>query len=293
MLTIITPTYNRGYILHKAYESLLSQTDKRFIWMIIDDGSTDNTEELVSEWKKENKISITYYKKKNGGKASALNVAIEKISTGYAVCLDSDDMFYPDTVSKALVSLESVKHDNNCCGILALRNNPDGTVMGERNIPKEYTNITAVDIFLKLSLRTELICFYKTEILNQFRFPEFEKEKFVSPAWMQYMVTQEHYFKTSWEKLCCCEYVSDGLTKNKRRVIVNNPKGYLCVKKLSFNYSTNLKQIIKNGIMYDCGCIIAKNTEWLKDAPRKIFALLLMPLGYIAYIIKFQKMSKK
>ena len=139
---------------------------------------------------------------------------------------------------------------------------------------------------MKLNLRTELICFYKTKILNQFRFPEFEKEKFVSPAWMQYMVTQEHYFKTSWEKLCCCEYVSDGLTKNKRMVIVNNPKGYLCVKRLSFNYSTNLKQIIKNGIMYDCGCILAKENNFLMDVSHKIWGVLLFP---VAILIKFYR----
>ena len=88
------------------------------------------------------------------------------------MCLDSDDWFYDNAVELALSELEKCKDDEKCCGILALRNNPDGSVMGKREIPKEMKTITAVDVFLKLNLNTELICFYKTDILKEFRFPE-------------------------------------------------------------------------------------------------------------------------
>ena len=76
LITVVTPTYNRAYILHKAYESLKKQTCKSFCWMIIDDGSTDDTDELVKKWINENEIDIYYYKKDNGGKASALNLLV-------------------------------------------------------------------------------------------------------------------------------------------------------------------------------------------------------------------------
>ena len=101
-LTVATPTFNRAHTLPGVYESLCAQTDKNFIWLVIDDGSTDNTAQLVEGWKNENIIEIEYVAKENGGKASALNLGIGMLETPYAVCLDSDDSFYPAAVEKAL-----------------------------------------------------------------------------------------------------------------------------------------------------------------------------------------------
>ena len=288
LLTVATPTYNRAYTLGECYKSLCEQTDKRFMWLVIDDGSSDDTEELIASWKSEGKILIKYYKKVNGGKASALNVGINLLETQYAVCLDSDDRFFPETVEIALKLLQKIEHDEKCCGILALRNNPDGTVMGNKELPQNITKITAADLFLKYNLNTELICFYKVNILKKYRFPEFDGEKFVSPAWMQYEITQKYYYSPSWEKLCCCEYIGDGLTKNKRKVIKKNPHGYTCVKKYSFDLSTDLKLIIKHGIMYDCGCLLGHDKMWLKNVRHKGWAVILMP---IAAIVKWRKFS--
>lgn len=292
MITVMTPTYNRAYTLINCYKSLISQTDKRFKWMIIDDGSSDNTEDLVKEWEKESLIDIIYLKKKNGGKASALNLGIEHLDTEYAVCLDSDDVFYDNTVEIAESQLSAIE-SSDCCGILALRNNPDGSVMGHCPIPQKYQYITAVDIFLYLNLETELICFYKTSILKQYRFPEFEGEKFVSPAWMQYEITQKYKFKTSWERLCQCEYVVDGLTKNKRKVIVKNPKGYSCVKRYSFDLALDYKTRIKHGIMYNYGCILGKDKDWLKNVKHKGWAIALRPLAYCVYFKRKRELRNK
>ncbi len=287
LITVATPTYNRAHTLPAVYESLCSQTDKRFIWLVIDDGSTDHTEELVNTWIAKNKIGIQYHKKENGGKASALNVGIELLNTPYAVCLDSDDLFFPQTIELAIRSLKEIEDDPNCCGLLALRNNPDGTVMGKKSIPLDMKNVRAENIFLDLALRTELICFYKVDILKNYRFPEFEGEKFVSPAWMQYEITRKYYYRSSWDKLCLCEYVADGLTKNKRKVIQKNPRGYTCVKRYSFDLSKTWKQRIKNGIMYDCGCIIAKDRDIIKNVKHKISAIALLPPAYILYLNRF------
>lgn len=287
MITVITPTYNRAYILHKCYESLIKQTSKKFKWLIIDDGSNDNTEEIVKEWIDEKKIKIDYIKKENGGKASALNLAIDNLDTEYAVCLDSDDYFYDDTIENAINDLNNIETNKECCGILALRNNPDGSVMGKKEVPLEMEYVTVADIFLKLGLRTELICFYKVDILKNFRFPIFENEKFVSPSWMQYTVTQNYKFKMCWKKLCICEYVNDGLTKNKKKVIIKNPKGYTCVKLLSFNLSGNLIQKIKNGIMLNYGAILSNDNIYTQlNLINRLLAMALRPLGYIVYIIR-------
>lgn len=291
MLTIITPSFNRAHTLRNVYNSLINQSDSRFIWMIVDDGSTDNTEAIVDGWKKENKIRIEYYKKDNGGKASALNLALKKINTPYAVCLDSDDIFFPNAVADALSELEMIQ-DPLSCGILALRNNSDGSIMGGVEIPKSMNSVTASDIFLKLNLCTELICFYKTDILTQYTFPEFANEKFVSPAWMQYEITQKYHYIPSWKKYCECEYISDGLTKNKRKVIAKNPRGYSCVKKFSFNLAPTLRLQVKHGIMYDCGCLIARDRDWLKGVKHKFLAVVLMPVAFAVKKIRFGKWLK-
>ena len=293
LLSIITPTFNRAHTLSICYESLCRQTDKRFIWFVMDDGSTDHTCENVHQWIAENRISIIYRKKTNGGKASALNAAIEYLETRYVVCLDSDDWFYDNTVELALCELEKCDQDEKCCGILALRNNSDGTVMGRKEIPREMKTVTAVDIFLRLSLKTELICFYKTEIIKQYRFPVFPGEKFVSPAWMQYTITRDHYYMTSWSRLCCCEYISDGLTKNKKKVIAKNPRGYSCVKRFSFDLAPALKQRVKHGIMYDCGCFIAKDKEWVKNVRHKFLAVALSPIALAVRIRYFSASNQE
>ena len=287
LLTIITPTYNRAYTLPSCYRSLCRQTDQRFKWLIIDDGSTDETEEVVNSWIQEKKIEIEYLKKENGGKASALNLGLDKVDTEYVVCLDSDDYFYSDAVEKALNQLAEIEGQTSSCGILALRTNPDGTVMGGESIPLDMKYVKAADVFLKLNLHTELICFYKTKILKKYRFPVFEGEKFVSPAWMQYQITQEYNYAVSWDKFCCCEYVSDGLTQNKKKVILNNPKGYTCVKRWSFDLAPSPRGLIKNGIMYDCGCLLGKDKNWLKNVRHKGWAVALMPVAYLVKRIRF------
>ncbi len=289
LLTVVTPTFNRAHTLGECYASLCSQTDKRFVWLIIDDGSNDNTEELINSWKYDGNINIQYIKKNNGGKASALNVGIGLLKTPYAVCLDSDDTFYPNTVQLALISLEKIQNDKNCCGVLALRHNPDGTVMGKKEMPSNITSITAADLFLRYNLNTELICFYKVEILKQYRFPEFEGEKFVSPAWMQYEITQDYYYAPSWDKLCCCEYIQDGLTKNKKSIIKKNPRGYAAVKKYSFDLAPTLCLQIKHGIMYDYGCLLSKEKNWVKGTKHKFLAVVLMPLAVCVKIIRDKK----
>ena len=292
MITVVTPTYNRAHTLGRCYESLLRQTSSDFSWMIIDDGSTDNTEELVSGWIAEGKIPISYHKKPNGGKASALNVGIGLLTAPYAVCLDSDGTFTDDAILLALELLEGIADDDSLCGITALRNHENSDkVMGGREIPDAFEEVTMAQL-MELDLRTEYITFYKTKILKDFRFPEYEGEKFVPPSWMMFAVTQEHRFKVSHKRFCQCDYYTDGLTRNKRKVIVKNPRGYSAAKLWYFNSARNKKLLIKHGIMYVCGCLIAKDKNWLKNAKHKLWAVLFVPPAVYVYLRRFRKLVK-
>lgn len=291
MLTVITPTYNRGKKLLDCYKSLTEQTCKSFVWMVIDDGSVDNTEIVISEWKKEKKINIIYIKKENGGKASALNIAFQNLTTPYACCLDSDDIFCRNAVELALMELEKIKNDNMCCGIVAISSYLNGMPIGGAKIPQFFKTICISDL-LKLGKGTECIRFYKTDILKNYSFPTYPGEKFVSPSWLDYEINRKYYFVPSRNIFCLCEYLPDGLTKNKSTVIVKNPHGYTAVKKNSFEFATSIKEIIKQGIMYDCGCIMGKDKDWLKNAPKKFWAFILRPLAWGVYFVRFQKIMK-
>ena len=102
-LTVFTPTYNRADLLTRCYESMKRQTNQTFIWMIIDDGSSDNTRELVNKWlQEEHDFLLEYYYKKNGGLHTAYNEAIAHIETPLCVCIDSDD-FMPDNAVEVIL----------------------------------------------------------------------------------------------------------------------------------------------------------------------------------------------
>lgn len=287
-ITIITPSYNRAYTLPACYESLQAQTSTDFLWLIVDDGSSDNTKDIVSKWVSGcNKFEIKYIEKPNGGKASALNMAFELLETEYAVVLDSDDTFYPTAIESALKELEACGKDDKCCGLMPLRHNPDGTVMGEKGELVSGSKVTMIDI-LNGEYYTELVCFYKSALLKKNKFPQFPGEKFVSPQWLDFELSRNYYFIASNSKICICEYVADGLTRNKRKVIKKNPKGYTAVKAQSFEFSDSLKRIVKHGIMYDCGCIISRDKKWLQNSPRKIWSILIMPFALLVYLIRFR-----
>lgn len=292
-LTIITPTYNREHTLQKLYSSLVNQTSKSFIWMVVDDGSKDNTEKLIKSLINEAKIEIKYIKKENGGKASAINLALDYLTTIYCTCLDSDDWYSEYAVEIALELLHEENLNPKCCGILAIRSNPDGTCMGGIEIPSSYKYITTDDLYNKIGFASELICFYKSEIVKQYRFPVFENEKFIPPSWFHYKLCEKYIFRTSQDTLCYCEYISDGLTMNKRKVIVNNPKGYTLIKRLSFQNSAGFKRKFKNGIMYVCGCIISKDKNCLKNSPHKAVTVICYPAAILTYYIRFYKLIKR
>ena len=288
LLTIATPTYNRGYILGECYESLKQQTNNSFIWLIVDDGSTDDTEVMVKGWIDEGFIDIQYYKKTNGGKASALNLAFEKLGTKYFVCLDSDDIFANNAVELAILRLNNINDYIKYAGILALRNTIDGRVMGEKPIPEYVNDITLSELDTVYKIQSELICFYKSDVIKNFRFPEIPGEKFISPAYLEHEIGRKYKFLASRKIYCYCEYLPDGLTKNKVGVIKKNPKGYTLVKKQSYELATGLNYKIKHGIMYIAGSILSENKNIIRESPHKEMTFLLYPLGWLVYKIKLK-----
>jgi len=288
-ITIITPTYNRAYILDRCYQSLINQTVESFIWMVVDDGSNDDTEELVRKWVNENKITIEYYKKENGGKASALNYAFDRVSTDYLVCLDSDDMFVPSAVEVAVRELdEKVQKVSYFCGMIALKSDTNGKIIGGVSLPDNVTSSTPDELMNKYKLtKAEHDSFYDAKIIKGFRFPVFEGEKFVSPSYLNLVLSDKYKFAISHYIYTRAEYMEDGLSRNRITLIKNNPKGYTIVKKLYFMYSNNLIVKSKHALMYIAGSLLSRNKNFIKNSPNKVMTILLFPLGWLIYKKRF------
>ena len=142
-LTIFTPAYNRGYIIKKCYDSLCRQTCKDFVWLVIDDGSTDNTAELIKEWQKnDNDFEIRYIYKENGGMHTAHNTAYENIDTELNVCIDSDDYITDDAVEK-IINFWQNNGSDKYAGIIALDvYQSNGNVIGKELPNKKSTTLT-------------------------------------------------------------------------------------------------------------------------------------------------------
>lgn len=290
-LTVFTPTYNRAYILEQAYKSLINQTNKSFVWLIVDDGSTDNTESLVKEWIKEDKIEIKYYKQKNGGKQRAYNKAIKLTNSELFICLDSDDYFTEYAIEILLNSWEKIKDMNKVAGIIALRGlnekNPIGTYM-----PQNVTFSTLRGLYDKYGFKGDTALLYRTKILKKFPFKVAEGEKFIGEDYVYDQIDQNYEMYLLNEIIYICEYLDDGYTSNVRKLIRNNPKSYMLLNKQKINFSDNIKSKFINTVKYLVGGILNKERNLIKNSPNKILAFLAFLPAYL-YFLFYHKGQRK
>ena len=196
-LTIFTPTYNRAYILPKLYKSLCVQTCQDFEWLIVDDGSTDSTHELVDGWILEAKIAIRYFYQANSGKMRATNYAMKMASSELFVCVDSDDELANGDVVKDSLDFWSNREkiakglNSNCklCGMVSRKKNP--FVKSSENLGFPFIG-TCIDI--DITYKEESTIFVKTDIIRMFPYPEFEGEKFITDIYIYEAISEFYSF---------------------------------------------------------------------------------------------------
>lgn len=181
-LTVFTPAYNRAHTLPRTYESLCSQSCKDFVWLIVDDGSADNTAELVRSWQeKGNGFEIRYIYKENGGMHTAHNTAYENIDTELNTCIDSDDCMASGALEKILRKWESVR-DQGYAGLIALDSDMDGNIIGQ-GFPEGLTETTLTGYYAAGGSGDKKLI-YRTDITNQYPpYPVFEGERYVALAY--------------------------------------------------------------------------------------------------------------
>lgn len=264
-LTVFTPTYNRAEHIKKCYQSLVEQTNRDFVWQVIDDGSEDGTRELIQSFIQENRISIDYHWKENGGKASAINYSLDVTDTPLWLCLDSDDYLFQNAVEIILSESRDIFSLANVCGIFAVRSNASGLPMKNVDVPREIRYATQMDIRYRHNVLPEYVQVYKTEVIKQYRFPLFEGEKFVTESWMQDQIDQKYVFKIVHQPLMVCEYLPDGLTNNYYRLIRNNPRGFLTFYAQRVKLCRLFKQKVIAATMYNAVYRLLKDESVKKE----------------------------
>jgi len=277
-LTIFTPAYNRAHTLPRTYESLCQQNCKDFIWLIVDDGSQDNTAELVKQWQaKDNGFEIQYIYKENGGMHTAHNVAYANIRTELNTCIDSDDKLAPGAVEKILAKWEQVKN-LGYAGIIALDSDFDGKILG-KGFPKGMTETSVIGYYAAGGSGDKKLV-YRTDIINSYpEYPVFEGEKYVSLSYKYRLIDQDYKMAVLDEIVCNVEYQPDGSSNTMWRQYLCNPKGWAFWRKVRMQYPESTKRAIIDCIHYVSSSILAKNPRYIAESPRKALTVLCTPAG--------------
>ena len=236
-ITVLTPAYNRAHTLPRLYESLLAQTAQEFEWLIVDDGSTDETEKLVLEWMKEQKIPIRYLHKANGGKHTALNEGIRETYSELTFIVDSDDFLPRDAVEIILDYHEKYQGVSGLCGYSFLRFYPDGRV-NEAYYPQDEMIDTYVEARINAGIAGDKAEVFYTEILRQYPFPVYEGEKFVPEDMVWIRISGPYKMVHINKCVYISEYLEGGLTRLGKRMKIHSPKAMTERARLYLNDET-------------------------------------------------------
>jgi glycosyltransferase involved in cell wall biosynthesis len=281
-ITVFTPTYNRAYCLHQLYESLCRQTSNDFNWLVIDDGSTDNTKELVNKWKAEKKVVIEYYYKENGGMHTGHNVAYNLIETELNVCIDSDD-YMPDEAVKEIINFWNENKSEKYAGILGLDCFKDGKIVSSKKFPKNIKSGKYSLLKSKYRIIGDIKFVYVTSIIKKYpEYPVFEGERFV-PLGYKYSNIDKDYEMLFLNKiLCIVDYMPDGSTMNIFNQYFKHPKGFAFSRKQSLKGLYNYKEKFIIAVHLVAESILAKQNPF-KNNSEKMLTFLAIPLGIALY----------
>lgn len=281
-LTVFTTTYNRAYCLHKCYESLLRQTCKDFEWLIVDDGSTDDTKILVQKWIDEGLIPIKYIYKENGGMHTGYNTAYDNIFTELAISIDSDD-YMPDAAVETIITFWRKNKDDRYAGIIGLDITPNGAVVGSK-LPK-IKSATVYDLYNRKGVKGDKKQVYRPELIRNFHSPVFEGEKLFPTCYKYFLVDLTHEMLILNEPFCVVEYMPDGYTKNIIKLYKKNLNNYIFYRKFIMTYkNATFFHKYRFAIHYVAESLLARQWNFLFSSPKFLLTFLAVPPGILLYI---------
>lgn len=281
LVTVVTPTYNRVKYLHALFKSLEAQTSKNFKWMIVDDGSTDETESTVMGFPRDF-FPISYLHKDNGGKHTALNMAFDSVDTELTFIVDSDDILTPDAIESIEKDWEAHKADN-LCGISYLRGYTDTDVIGDI-FPKDDAIDSYINLRVNKNIRGDKAEVWLSDRLKKYRFPVFENERFLGEGYVWIRVSRGNNMLFRNKILYITKYLEGGLSRSGRALRIRCPRGGMAMALTTMSKEFNLSHRIKQAILYTCYSKLADYSfKQMKENPYPILTILCYPAGFILY----------
>lgn len=284
-LTILTTSYNRAKLLSKLYASLIKQTLYDFEWLIIDDGSNDNTKEYVASLP-QNPFPIRYYYKENGGKCRAINFAHDKIQGQYVFFVDSDDVLTADAVEVILKDWQRYDQEPNIAVLSYKKEGQDGRIISEEVQGADYYIDDDIHYRVNQGVGGDRAETLRTDILRKYLFPEFVNEKFMSEGWLWNNIAKKYKTVYRMYTVYICEYLAGGLTKSGRVLRMKSPQGMMENCKSFFQKDTCIKIQLKEMLLYCVYALCSPNKllDDIKNSGRPWKIAVIMPLGFGLYL---------
>lgn len=247
LLTIITPTFNRRYTIDEAYQSLKNQTNQNFQWLVIDDGSTDGTDDWFSNLKEKTEFQVEYHYKKNGGKHTALNFSFPYIRGRWVLILDSDDYLIPEAVE--IVSRDCERFENDNVGYITYQKGYSVDDSLSNNAPYDYYQ-GDFDFVVNRRAGGDCCEVFRTTFLSQFPFPQFKGEKYMPEGWFWLNIAQKTPVIFRNTVIYICQYLTDGLSKAGRKLRLMSPNGMMMNCKAYFRPGVGLQLQLKEMLLF-------------------------------------------
>lgn len=278
LLTIFTPAYNRADKIRRVFSSLEEQMNSDCEWLIIDDGSKDNTNEVVSKFIEESSMNIRYYKKENGGKHTAHNMAVDLAKGKYFMCLDSDDYLENNSIETLIYKIKQCGSQE---GIIAYKCDQNRALLS-KTFPQEVSVPNIYALNQEYNCMGEFVFIFPTELLKKNKFPVFAGERFLTESVLyDKMNCRMHLLEKVIE---VCEYQTDGLSNNLNEIMKKNPAGYCLYFMQRIDMQNNLKDRILTIGKYISFSIFSGRNKTVYNGKYKILSKVLYPVGIVMWL---------
>lgn len=297
MITVFTPTYNRAHTLGRLFESLLNQTCSNFEWIVVDDGSTDNTQELLCQLACDATFPMRYVTQRNLGKHAAINLGASLAKGEWFFIVDSDDFLSVDAIEVSSVYLNQISDDPSFAGVVGLRGLDNRTLLwpigySEANLSpsaraalgKEYIDATSVEYRYKLGIPGDRAEIVRTELLHKNPFPIFNGEKFLNEDYFWQSLSDQK-FKFRWFNRITyySAYLEDGLTRNNKKAWAQSPKGSSFINNFYLQASIPFRFKPRKAVNYiRYGRAAGMSfSRLLFECNRKLLFFIALPLAFV------------
>lgn len=278
-ITVVTTTFNRAYCLHQVYESLCEQDPNLFVWLVVDDGSTDNTRDLIAKYSTEERIEIRYVYQPNGGMHSARNLGYREVATELNVMIDSDDWLVPGALTEAVGFWRSHATDSHA-GMITLNVDPSGRIVGSA-MPVGVSESTVGDFFGKHRGRGDKKLIYRSDLSRQYPYPEFEGETFFPASYKFRLIDRTHSMLVADLPVCVVDYNEDSMSRRKVDQYFESPRGFAEYRRLMLEIEPGRLARFRHAVHYVAESRIGGLAGYLRSSPSPVLCGLALPFGFL------------